>query len=159
MKPNDLADPGYGEGMAAMRSDADPRVSAAVQEAYNAPCPEFMADRILARVRDEESAVHAWQAPWVLALPAAELALLMLLRSEMGSLLGLCGRLWSTVRDAALPSWQGGIDSVRFWWLTVRTWLSNGLPPQQDLLPWAAAVLLAAALAGTLILRQERARA
>lgn len=142
-----------------MRSDADPRVSAAVQEAYDTPCPEFMNNRILARVREEEGAVHAWQAPWLLALPVAELALLVLLRSEMGSLLGLCGRVWSTVRDAALPSWQGGIDSMRFWWLSGRAWLSSGLPPQQDLLPWAAAVLLAAALAGTLIFRQERARA
>ena len=159
MNSHDLINPGCAQGTADPRADAEPRLAAAVRDAFDTPCPDLLTGRILATVRDEEHAVRAWQAPWLFAVPVVELALLLFLRSEVASLLGLAGRLWATVRDAALPSWQGGIDSARFWWLTSRTWFSTELPPQQDLLPWVAAVLLAAVLAGTLILRQERTHA
>lgn len=159
MKPHDPLDPGNRQTAADVSAANDPQLSAAVRAAFAAPCPDILSDRILTVVRDEEYAVRSWQAPWLFALPVVELALLAFLRSEMGSLLGLSGRLWTTVRDAALPSWQSSIDATRFWWSSTSAWFSTELPPQPDLLPWAAAVLLAAALAGTLILRQEKSHA
>jgi hypothetical protein len=159
MKPYALTDLEGSQDTAETHADADPRLSAAVRDAFAAPCPDVLTGRILAAVRDEDFAVRAWPAPWLFALPVVELALLLFLRSEVASSLSLAGRLWATIRDAALPSWQGGVDAARFWWQSANTWFGTALPPQQDLLPWVAAGLLALGLAGTLILKQERRHA
>jgi hypothetical protein len=161
MKSPDLAQLLRRQGDADAGPDpaAERRLATAVRDAFAAPCPDLLAGRILAAVRDEERALRAWPATWLFVLPVIEVMLLLLLRSDLAAALTLATGTWTTVREAALPSWQTAAEAAQSWWLAGSTWLGSDVPLQVERLQWVAALLLVVTVAGALILRQEERHA
>jgi hypothetical protein len=140
-------------------SGRDPRLTAAVQDAFGGPCPDRVAVQVLAAVRDQERSLHAWQARWLFAIPAIEVLLLVLQRSELAGLLRPAGQLWSALRDTAVPSYQGCADWLVSCWHTAGRLMAAEAPLPLDLVPYACAALIAAAASGILVLRMEKPHA
>jgi len=146
-------------GTGALPAESDVRLAVAVRDAYATPCPAAVALRIRAEVQAEESAVRAWQAKWLFAVPAIQVGVLIALRSDVASMAATVGRVLEAAREDALPNWQGCQALAQSCWQFTGT--VTGAEPvlPADLIPWALAGLVAATLSAIVILRQEASHA
>lgn len=135
------------------------RLAGAVREAFVETCPDPVSEQILAAVRQQELGVRTWQARWLFAVPAIEILLLVVMRSDTAFLMATVADVLSAFRDAAAPSWQG----CREWLLSccqaAGTLTAAGVPSVLNVLPWGCAALVAALSSGVAVARMEKPHA
>jgi|GEM_PF-3571408 len=156
MKPTRIPEPA---GCPAAGPDDEPYLSGAVREAFAETCPDRLPGQILAAVRQQEQGVRAWQARWLFAVPAIEILLLVILRSDTAFLMATVADVLAAVRDAAAPSCQGCLEWLLECGQAAGTLATVTMPTALDVLPWVCAALIAAASSGIAVARLERPHA
>jgi hypothetical protein len=101
-------------------------------------------------MQEEEYAVRCWQAKWLFAVPLLQLALLVVLNSDLFAQMAAAGTLCSAVLNSTTPALEGCLESVQSWWQAAGALLASArlLAPEvgADLLAGVAAALLAGVL-------------
>ncbi len=147
-------DPVPGEGTREPSRDAV--VAAAVRNAFGEICPDGLAGRILAAVREENRGLRDWPCAWLFAVPAVQILALVLLRCDLVSLAGAVADLGQALSSAAVSTCEVCAEWVRSGPQKAAGLLAASRPPSLELAVWVGAALLAAALSGAAVLGMER---